>query len=216
MKRQPTKVRRDQIAEAALSVLASKGLGHFTTAAIAKQIGLAEGTLFRHFRNKEEIVNAAIDKLESLLFEEEPAADEDPLEELRRFLLARYRFLTAKPGYLHLLLSDELGKAAVKSARARTVNLRARSMEKILTTIRRGVAAGVVRRDVSPEFLTLTISGLLMTLVFGGRRQLAELGIDSSFDTVWKSLLKLIASPKDDERSSSIGSPTQPIEGDKR
>lgn len=198
MKRQPTHVRREQIAEAALSIMASKGLGRFTTAAIAKKIGLAEGTLFRHFNSKDAIVEAAIDKLESLLFRDEPAEEGEPLEELRRFLAARHSFLATKPGYLHLLLSDELGKAAMKSAKKRTVDLRARSMKKILSTLRRAAEAGVIRRDVTPEFLTLIISGLLMALVFGGSL-LNEIGVDSSFDTMWENLLKLISASADDE-----------------
>jgi AcrR family transcriptional regulator len=198
MNRQPTEVRREQIAEAALSIMASEGLGRFTTAAIAKQIGLAEGTLFRHFTNKNAIIDAAIAKLEGLLFRDEPVAIDEPLEELRLFLLARHSFLTTKPGYLHLLLSDELGKAAMKSARRRTVDLRARSMKKILSTLQRASEAGSIRRDVSPEFLTLIISGLLMALVFGGEH-LSGLGIDTSFDRMWEDLLKLITSSSNDE-----------------
>ena len=207
MKRQPTHIRREQIAEAALSVLASKGLGRFTTAAIAKQTGLAEGTLFRHFRNKEDIVAAAIEKLERLLFTEETAADDDPLEELRRFLQARHRFLAAKPGYLHLLLSDELVKAAMKDPRSRTLDLRERSTKKILSTLRRAAEKGVVRRDVSPEFLTLIISGLLMALVFGGRHHLSTIGIDSSFDTIWQNLSRLVAPPTDSASAPGSSSP---------
>ncbi len=199
MKRQPTHIRREQIAEAALSIMANKGLGRFTTAAIAKQTGLAEGTLFRHFSSKDAIIDAAIDKLEGMLFREEPTAGDEPLEELRRFLLARHSFLSTKPGYLHLLLSDELGKVAMKSTRKRTVDLRGRSMKKILSILKRASKAGAIRRDLSPEFLTLIISGLLMALVFGGEQLIAEVGIDSSFDKIWESLLKLITAPGDDE-----------------
>ena len=73
--RQPTEERRRQIADAALKVIAERGLGRFTTQAIAAEIGVTDATLFRHFASKEDIVLAALDRVEERLFEGFPPED---------------------------------------------------------------------------------------------------------------------------------------------
>ncbi|HDH53599.1 MAG TPA: TetR/AcrR family transcriptional regulator, partial [Nitrospirae bacterium] len=52
------KTRRAQIVQAALRIIGSRGVGALTTAAIAKEVGISEANLYRHFENKEEILNA--------------------------------------------------------------------------------------------------------------------------------------------------------------
>lgn len=67
--RQTSDARRRQIAEAALSVIAEDGLARFTSAAIARKVGVTDGALFRHFADKDAIVLAAIDRVEEILFD---------------------------------------------------------------------------------------------------------------------------------------------------
>lgn len=49
-------VRRSQIMEAAVRLFARKGFARSTTRQIAREAGVAEGTIYRHFRSKEEIL----------------------------------------------------------------------------------------------------------------------------------------------------------------
>ncbi|MBW2211320.1 MAG: TetR/AcrR family transcriptional regulator [Deltaproteobacteria bacterium] len=84
-----------QIAEAALVVIAESGLRRFTTKAIAEKVGIADGTIFHHFNNMEEIVLAAMDQLEDKMFAGGFPADPDPLRRLELFLC---RYLPAGPG----------------------------------------------------------------------------------------------------------------------
>lgn len=62
-KRETTEVRQQQITEAALHVIGQKGISGATTAEIAAATGISEGNLYRHFRSKEEIIKAIIDKI---------------------------------------------------------------------------------------------------------------------------------------------------------
>ena len=77
--RQPTEVRKHQIARAAQELIARDGLAKFTTAAIARTVGISEGALFRHVKNKEEIIKLVIDEIEETLFDGFPPQDPDPL-----------------------------------------------------------------------------------------------------------------------------------------
>ena len=50
--------KRDQILDAALLLFTQQGLDKTATATIAKQAGVANGTLFHHFGNKESLIDA--------------------------------------------------------------------------------------------------------------------------------------------------------------
>ena len=48
-----TEIRKEQIAEAALGLLASQGLGRLSVAAVARRVGLVPSGVYRHFMNKD-------------------------------------------------------------------------------------------------------------------------------------------------------------------
>ncbi len=55
--------RRIQILEATLSILKERGLEGTTTRRIAERVGITEPALYRHFRNKREIILEALEEL---------------------------------------------------------------------------------------------------------------------------------------------------------
>ena len=57
-----TRIRRDQIAEAALSLVASEGLRRLSVAAVAQRVGLVPSGLYRHFKSKDEILKAVMEE----------------------------------------------------------------------------------------------------------------------------------------------------------
>jgi len=52
--------RRVEIADTALSLAAEQGVGTVTTQAIADRMGVSQATVFRHFKNRDEIFREAI------------------------------------------------------------------------------------------------------------------------------------------------------------
>ncbi|WP_419656085.1 transcriptional regulator, TetR family [Desulfosarcina variabilis str. Montpellier] len=59
-KRYGTAVRHDQIAEAALDLVRSEGTRGLNVAAVAKRVGLVPSAVYRHFKNKSEIIDAVL------------------------------------------------------------------------------------------------------------------------------------------------------------
>ena len=50
--------KRDQILKASLNLFTERGFHNTPTSLIAKEAGVATGTLFHHFKNKEELINS--------------------------------------------------------------------------------------------------------------------------------------------------------------
>lgn len=56
----PGPERRAEIMAATIAILTERGLSEWKTAELARRVGISEAALFRHFRNKEEILEAAV------------------------------------------------------------------------------------------------------------------------------------------------------------
>lgn len=165
-KREPTENRQRQIADAALSIVAKHGLSRLTTAAIAQEVGLTEGAIFRHFGTKEEIVLAAIDRIEEL-FEADAASEvDDPLDRLRRFIEHRVRVAHENSGIPRLIFSDELSSAAGERGAAKVQGIRKRAMTTIRKCLEEAKRRGQIPGSVDLDAAVLLVQGSVMVLVF--------------------------------------------------
>lgn len=91
-----TEMRQEQIVQAALALIADKGVNRLNMAAVARQVGLGVSSLYRHFTSKDQILDAVLDLLrERLLGNVRIAIQEaaSPLEQLRRLLALHMRLI---------------------------------------------------------------------------------------------------------------------------
>lgn len=169
--RQPTEERRKQIAQAALKIIAERGLGKFTTSAIAREVGLTDGALFRHFQSKEEIVLAIIDYIEEKLFQGFPPQGKDPLERLGTLIRRRLDFLSENPFLVRLIFSEQLAQASGEQGVRKVREMQTRTIAFIRSSLEEAVKAGLIRDGLSVDDLTVIVFGA----VFGAaNRQLYE------------------------------------------
>jgi len=163
--RQPTEERRRQIADAALKVIAERGLGRFTTQAIAAEIGVTDATLFRHFASKEDIVLAALDRVEERLFEGFPPEDADPLVRLERFFRFRASLVGANPVIARLAFSEELPHAAGPQGAQQVESWKQRSLDFIVSCVDEAAAQGRIPRGLPVREVGVMVLGTLIALV---------------------------------------------------
>jgi AcrR family transcriptional regulator len=84
---------RDRLIAAAIGLVARDGMAAATTAAIAQQAGFAEGTLYRHFDSKDELLIAAYRQMKGSIFLEAARGVDrrlPPGERLKQTWLAIY------------------------------------------------------------------------------------------------------------------------------
>lgn len=158
--------RRQQIVEASLHIIAEQGLRSFTTAAVASEVGLAEGSIFRHFTSKEEIVGEVIRYAGELLTAEIPPPSADPVERLRQFLLARVRLIRERPGLFRILFSDQLSQAASERDVEAVEALKRRSFGFVRECLDEASRRGMLAEGVDPAVLFLVVRGMALSLVF--------------------------------------------------
>ena len=98
---------RDAMLEAALKVFAEAGMRGATTRRIAEEAGVNEVTLFRHFRSKGELIQAALAHFSSRIESRPlPAVPVDPRAELLEWCRAHHRELHRRRGLIRKAIGE--------------------------------------------------------------------------------------------------------------
>jgi AcrR family transcriptional regulator len=184
--------RRREIADAALRVIAEQGLGRFTALAIAREVGVSDAALFRHFQTKEEIVLAAIDRVEEILFAAFPPTGRDALDRLGNFFRQRVAVIGENPGVARLVASDALSQAAPAAGVARVAEFRRRSVRFVRACLADAAREGLLAEGVEPAEAEVLVVGAILALT-QARGATARSTPDGSLaDRTWRALERLL------------------------
>lgn len=132
-----------------------------TAVALAEEVGIADGTIFRHFKDKGEIVDAAIGLFETALEGTFPAPDGEPLDRLGSFVVRRLTLLRKHPELLRLAFNDRLAEAAGQEGAARVERLVGRSVTFVHDCLAEAQGKGHVTRDAPVMLLVWMVIGVV-------------------------------------------------------
>lgn len=105
----PADVRRNATVETVVSLAAERNLSDITTTEIAARMGLTQGALFRHFVNKDAIVQAVMAWVSERLLSRLDTASANaasPLAALEAMFLAHAGFVADHPGVPRMLFAE--------------------------------------------------------------------------------------------------------------
>lgn len=188
-----TETRRQQIAEAALQVLADEGAARFTTRAIASRVGITDGTIFRHFKDKQEIVLAAMDLLEQEITREMHHVA-DPVERLEAWFRHRAAYVGATGSVGRLIFSEQLVHLAGPAGAERVAGWRRHNLEVLTATITEAGAAGRTVAGLPPIALAQVVQGILLTFALQGslERIASAPPLEARVQLSWQTLKTLL------------------------
>ncbi|MBU7005390.1 TetR/AcrR family transcriptional regulator [Phosphitispora fastidiosa] len=103
-----TSKRRQQIMDAAIKVFAKKGFNGTTTREIAREAGIAEGTIFRYFKTKKDLLLSLVSPyvVQSLADTLEEVCGEDDETVLKAILRNRLKIINKNIDLVRLLLAE--------------------------------------------------------------------------------------------------------------
>ena len=111
--------RRVELTDAALHIIATRGIAAVSTSSLAAQVGLSTGAIFRHFPSLEALLDAVVARVEAVLESTYPPSTLPPVERLERFIEARSTAVGNQLGILRLVLSDQFLLALPERGSAR-------------------------------------------------------------------------------------------------
>ncbi len=161
-----SKDRKSQIIDSTIGLMSDHGVAGATTARIAAEVGVSEPTLYRHFKNKQDILLSALDVIAvRLMFFAATAASnaEDVVERVRLMSGAIYDFAIQNPDETRVFFEalsatrDEEMKGALRIKFSELLRL----MEGVLAE---GITKGEIREDVDVQLTAWEIASLGSTL----------------------------------------------------
>lgn len=175
-----TEIRRDQIAQAALSVVERHGLRGLSVARVAEAVGVVPSGLYRHYPSKDRVLDTVLDLIAGRMkanVEAAPANGASVLDRLHGLLTRHVRLVLRNSAIPHVVFSEEMlhGRPAHRRRMYEIVRGYLRQVEEL---IRDGQREGCVRAGVDPEaasvlFLGLIQPGIVLWGMSGGQWDIA-------------------------------------------
>ncbi len=170
----PADERRTATVEAVVRLAAEQNPSDITTSAIAQEMGLTQGAVFRHFPSKDSILEAVMCWVaERLLARVDKASQgaSSPLAALEAVFMSHIEFVSEHPGVPRLLFG-ELQRPGTTLPKKMAQTLLNGYGERLAQLLKAGVTAG----ELSPELDIQTaavlfigsIQGLVMQAIIAG------------------------------------------------
>jgi AcrR family transcriptional regulator len=187
--------RRSELVAAARRVFGSRGFGRATMDAIARQAGVAKGTVYLYYRSKQDIYDATlrgyIEELESVVRRRVEAATSLQAA-IAAFVSARVEYFDQHQDFFRMYV-DEIG-SQVRTPRQRQT-LCGAMIERQTRLLERLIAAAIARREIRDVDPAATASalfditrGLVARHLFSHER--GDMARDVAFltDLIWTGL----------------------------
>ncbi|MPZ59483.1 MAG: TetR family transcriptional regulator [Rhizobiales bacterium] len=160
----PAKTTRDRILDAALKLVARRGIAGATTKRIADEAGVAEGSLYKHFADKPDLLIALVlERLPSIreVFGklDDPSSERAPAERLSAALIGMIDFYAQAQPIMAGISSDPDLLRLCRQRFSDTDQGPHRAHEKLAEFIRQGHGRGRVRQGASPDVLASLLIG---------------------------------------------------------
>ena len=187
--------RREEIVRAVLKIIGERGQVALTTSALAQEVGVTTGALFRHFPSLEamlrETARHALARLEATF----PDAGLPPLERLMELARRRIELVGSDPGLAWLLRSEQAVLTLPEDAVGWLLDMVARSRRFLVDALREGAADGTFRGDIDPESLLVPVVGTIHVLSGTGGVHGRSAVPRAKVDAVLTALARMLAPP---------------------
>jgi AcrR family transcriptional regulator len=158
-----TEIRQEQIAQAALVLIARKGVAGLSVAGVAKEVGVVPSGIYRHYRSKDEILDVVIDLIAHRLLDNVQAVRvevSDPLDRLHRLLLRHLELIRQNGGIPRIVLSEEIFSGKPKR-RLKVYRMISSYLNEVAILVREAQTNGRVQPDVAPDAAAAMFLGLI-------------------------------------------------------
>jgi AcrR family transcriptional regulator len=158
-----THIRQEQITQAALALIAAKGVRGLSVAAVARRVGLVPSAIYRHFASKDEVLDATIEHLgHRLLGNLRSAAEEtdDPIGRLHGAFVRHVRLIRENQAIPRIIFSEEV-YSGHPARKARMREIMTRYIQGLATIVHEGQRAGRIARGLDPRTSAVLFLGLI-------------------------------------------------------
>lgn len=159
-------IKRQKILEAAIEIFGRTNFRDAGICDIARRAGVAEGTIYQYFKNKQDLFfSIPIAQTETFVEELEVRLEgvKNPVEKLKILASFYLEFFNRNPDYARSLMLEM--RVSRDFARSRTYKGLRKFSNRIIEILKEGQEQGIIRKDVDVYLLRQLLLGMLEHMV---------------------------------------------------
>lgn len=193
-KRQNSSVRQEQIIDAARKLVVKYGSEHVTVGRIAKEVGISEGAIYRHFKSKRDVLSGLADDLANDLLRDIASSKADgstSLEIIDNTLRKHLSAIEQRRGISFQVIAEiiSFGDKKLNKKISDGINSYMRGLNELLS---KGIMTGEVRRDTDIEAASMLLFGMIQGLVNIWALSGYSFNLEERYSLLWKVFHKAI------------------------
>ena len=193
-----TEIRQEQIAQAALALIARGGVAGLSVAGVAKEVGVVPSGIYRHYRSKDEILDVVLDLISQRLLGNVQAVRmevSDPLDRLHRLLLRHLQLIRDNSGIPRVVLSEEIFAGQPKR-RLKVYRMISNYLNEVAILVREAQSNAGTEPTVLPDAAAVMFLGLIQPAAILWLMSDGKFDIDTHAEHVWP-LFRAMLQPRD-------------------
>jgi TetR/AcrR family transcriptional regulator, fatty acid metabolism regulator protein len=188
-------IRQQQIMVAAKKLLVQYGSEHITVRKLAKEIGVTEGAIYRHFESKKQILSFLLDDIENNLtfdIDETNMNNSNPMECLQRALFDRLSNTEQKKGISFQIMAEiiSLGDRQLNNKAYVVINNFVFQVKNILLKAK---INGDVKPEFDPDTIALLLFGMMQGLVTLWSLSQNNIDLEKQYRNLWHFIYQSIS-----------------------
>lgn len=159
--------KQKKIIESVRSIICSKGIEKLTIHEIAKDLGVTDGALYRHFKSKKEIISLLIEDIERTLLNtirDAASKTSDPVNKLENILASHLSYAEQRKGVSFIVINETLNLQD-KILKRKMLKVIHKYLKEIRTILLEGVEAEKIRKDVDFVSASIAFLGMVQSMV---------------------------------------------------
>jgi AcrR family transcriptional regulator len=196
-KRVSTDIRKRQIIESARKLIVQKGSEHLTVRSIAKEVDISEAAIYRHFKNKKEILSFLMSHIMSSMLDEIDRTSNDAppsLDTVQCILRNHLSRIEQNRGMSFQIIAEVIsfGDRSLNRQVYRSINI---YIERLRDLIKEGVREGFIRDDIDLDACATLLYGMIQGMVNIWALGHYSFDLTKKFDFLWGFFHRAIARP---------------------
>ena len=194
MSKSDISTRQQEIIEASGRILINKGIKGLTTKNLAMEMDFSESAIYRHFKNKEDIIVLFFDAMLenfNLRLNEIISREISAIEKLKVLFESQFNYISQNPHFTVAILADEIYFEGER-VKETLLKIFAFKSDIILSIIQQGKKEGLIRSDINNEDLLHMIIGSFRLQILKWRYDNFNFNLQEEGEKIMHTILILI------------------------
>jgi AcrR family transcriptional regulator len=196
--RKTTLIRQKEIVLAARKLIVKYGSEHVTVRRMAKEIGVSEAAIYKHFKSKKDVLSFLIDDIDLVLtedIEKNYPGSLTSINILEKIMLDHVSAVAQRRGVAFQVIA-EIISLGDKSLNKKVFSVIDDYIARIKGILTEGVNAGVIRPDIDVEASARLFFGMIQGLVTLWALNQYKSDLESEFKPIWKVYFNSVTLPE--------------------